>query len=53
MDRVEFYRNKAEETRTLAEAMTEPSARATMLDVAAMWERLAKQEENASDLRSE
>jgi hypothetical protein len=52
-DLVQFYRDKAEETRTLAEGMTEPSARANMLDIASMWERLAKQAEQSREPTSD
>ena len=43
--RATFYRLKAEETRVLAEAMNDSSARTTMLEIAATFDRLADKEE--------
>jgi hypothetical protein len=40
-----LYRDKAEETRTIAEAIGNCSARASMLEVAATLERMADEEE--------
>ena len=40
-----LYRAKAEEARTVAEAMTHSSARVTVLEVAATWDRLADDED--------
>lgn len=42
-----LFRAKAEEARTIAESMGNTSARATVLKVAAAWDRLADQEEKA------
>lgn len=44
-DRVAHYRQKAEQARALARSMSDGNARATTLDVAATWERLAEEEE--------
>jgi hypothetical protein len=44
-DRATLYREKAETSRTIAEAMRNESARTTVLDVAAMWDSLADEEE--------
>jgi len=40
-----LYRAKAEEARTIAEAMTLTNARVTVLELAATWDRLADDEE--------
>jgi len=45
MARATYYRLKAEETRTIAEAMEHSAARAAMLEIAATYERMAAQEE--------
>jgi hypothetical protein len=39
------YRRKAEEARAIANTMSNNSARATVLEVAATWDRLADEEE--------
>jgi hypothetical protein len=41
-DRAQYYRQRAAEARAKAEAMTDYAARQTMLQVAAMWELMAK-----------
>jgi hypothetical protein len=41
-DRAAYYRERAAEARAKAEAMTDYEARETMLQVAAMWEGMAK-----------
>ena len=42
------YRQRAEKTRTQADAMSDPQARSKMLEVAAMWERMADWEDKKS-----
>jgi len=44
-DRAALYREKAEEARTMADGMTDTCARATVLEVVASWERLARAED--------
>ena len=40
-----FWREKAEEARTLAEGMTDPEAEATMRNIAVMYESMANRAE--------
>jgi hypothetical protein len=47
-DRAAYYRERAAEARAKAEAMTDYEARQTMLQVAAMWEGMAKSAERHS-----
>ena len=47
-DRAAYYRERAAEARAKAEAMTDYEARQTMLQVAAMWEGLAKSAQSHS-----
>jgi hypothetical protein len=47
-DRAAYYRQRAAEARAKAEAMTDYAARRTMLEVAAMWEAMAKNAERSS-----
>lgn len=51
-DRAARYREKAEEARAMAEGMGNTSARATVLEVAATWDRLADEEEKKNQSRS-
>ena len=48
MDRAAYYRERAAEARAKAEAMTDYEARTTMLQVAAMWESMARSAERHS-----
>jgi hypothetical protein len=47
-DRAAYYREMAAQARAKAEAMTDFEARHTMLEVAAMWETMAKNAERSS-----
>jgi hypothetical protein len=47
-DRAVFYRERAAEARAKAEAMTDYAARRTMLEVAEMWELMARQAEQSA-----
>jgi DNA-binding ferritin-like protein len=42
MDSPEYWRNRAEEARTLAEQMKDPQTKALMLGVAESYEKIAK-----------
>ena len=42
-DTAEYWRGRAEEARTVAEQMSDPIARATMLRIAERYELLARQ----------
>ncbi len=44
-NKVEHWRSRAAEARATAEQMTHPEAKATMLSIAAGYERMARQEE--------
>ena len=48
-DRAAAYRLEAEEARMMAESMGSSSARNTMLEVAAGWDRLADKEEKTQE----
>jgi hypothetical protein len=45
-NRAEEYRNRADEARAKAEIMANDEARASMLEVAALWELMATYEAN-------
>ena len=47
-ERAVFYRERAAEARARAEAITDYAARRTMLEVAEMWELMAKQAEQSA-----
>ena len=48
----EYWREKAEEVRTKAEGMNDVDAKATMLDIASKYERLAQRAVVLGDLAS-
>ena len=49
--RAEHYRQLARECFELADIVTPGEARTAILDMAREWERLAEQQEHATDLR--
>ena len=49
IDDPEYFWSRAEEARTMAEAMTDPKAKRMMSEVAATYERLARHAEALQD----
>lgn len=47
-ERAVFYRERAAEARAKAEAMTDYAARRTMLEVAELWEMMARRAEQSA-----
>ena len=47
-ERAVFYRKRAAEARAKAEAMTDYAARRTMLEVAELWEMMARRAEQSA-----
>jgi len=47
-ERAVYYRERAAEARATAEAMTDHAARRTMLEVAELWEQMARQAEQSA-----
>jgi hypothetical protein len=49
-ERLKYYRDRAEETRTIAEMMTDPTAKASMMHQSIIWQRMADRlAENANE----
>lgn len=40
-ERLKYYRDRAEETRTIAEMMTDPTAKGSMVHQSTIWQRMA------------